>query len=118
MDRSAPSKRWFRYSLRTLFVVVTLIALGLGFEMKRIHNRHAMRAWLRDGNGWELTWEDYKSTPSQPSKTPGDPTMQIPRWRMWLGDEPMAQIGFEKSATPADRERVKRLFPEAMIWSD
>lgn len=115
MTQLSSQKRWFRYSLRSLFALVTIFALWLGWEVKFIHERQAIRAWLREGNGWEVTWEDYKNTPSPPGRAAGDPTMQIPIWRKWLGDEPIALLGFEPSATPADRARVKQLFPEAEI---
>ncbi len=32
----APKHRWFRFSLRTLFVLITALALWLGWEMKSI----------------------------------------------------------------------------------
>ena len=37
---SAPPRRWFSYSLRTLFVVVTAFCVWLGVQVKWIRDRH------------------------------------------------------------------------------
>jgi len=40
MTTSAPlRRRWFRYSLRTLFVLVTVFCVWLGVQVKWIHDR-------------------------------------------------------------------------------
>jgi hypothetical protein len=39
-----PKRRWFRYSLRTLFVVVTVIGCWLGYELNWIRERRAFIA--------------------------------------------------------------------------
>jgi hypothetical protein len=38
----APKRRWFSYSLRTLFVVVTVFACWLGYQLNWIRERHAL----------------------------------------------------------------------------
>ncbi len=38
----APKRRWFRFSLRTLFVVVTVFGIWLGYELNWIRERHAI----------------------------------------------------------------------------
>ncbi len=37
---NAPKRRWFAYSLRTLFVVVTVFGVWLGYELNWIRQRH------------------------------------------------------------------------------
>jgi len=41
----APRRRWFQYSLRTLFVLMTVVALWLAWELSFIRER---QAWLRE----------------------------------------------------------------------
>jgi hypothetical protein len=39
-------RRWFRYSLRMLFVVVTVLGVWLGVQVKWIRDRHEALEWL------------------------------------------------------------------------
>ncbi len=41
----APKRRWLRFSLRTLFVVVTVLGCWLGWDLKWVNDRQ--RALLR-----------------------------------------------------------------------
>ncbi len=41
MTTPTANRRWLRFSLRTLFVVVTVLCVWLGYELNWI--RHAMR---------------------------------------------------------------------------
>ena len=34
MTETKPKRRWFRFSLRTLFVLVTIIGVGAGYAIK------------------------------------------------------------------------------------
>ena len=38
----APNRRWFRFSLRTMFVVVTLVGCWLGNSLIWIKQRHEL----------------------------------------------------------------------------
>jgi hypothetical protein len=38
----APKGRWFRFSLRTLFVVVTVFGCWMGYEVNWIRQRRAL----------------------------------------------------------------------------
>jgi hypothetical protein len=40
----APKRRWFQFTLRTLFVVVTVLACWLGYAVSWIKQRHAFLA--------------------------------------------------------------------------
>jgi hypothetical protein len=40
----------------------------------------------------------------------------IPRWRKWLGDEPVTGIFEGDDWTDADRRNVRHLFPEAELF--
>ena len=41
---TAPKRRWFSYSLRTMFAVVTVLCVWLGYELKWIRQRRAIVA--------------------------------------------------------------------------
>src|SRR5262245_27202765 len=41
MGESRPKRRWFRFSLRTLFILIALIACWLAYSVHWIKQRHA-----------------------------------------------------------------------------
>ncbi len=110
------TRRSFRFSLRTTFLVVAVAGLFLAclaWQMDIVRQRRAALQNLTRGTGWFITAEEYQQIPSRP---PEDPVAgRVPIWRIWLGDEPIAQIGFEKSVSAIQRARVKMLFPEAYV---
>jgi hypothetical protein len=69
-------QRWFRFSLRALFVVMTVAAVWLGFAMQRIRERHqAIEAILNRGgtivfDGAEVQGEMQAGTAYLASSTP------------------------------------------------
>jgi len=44
MEDPRPNRRWFRFSLRTLLVATTIIAVWLGVQVKWIRDRHEILA--------------------------------------------------------------------------
>jgi hypothetical protein len=49
MTDAKPKRRWLRFSLRTLFVLVTIIGVGAGwvtYQLNWIRERHKWREWL------------------------------------------------------------------------
>jgi hypothetical protein len=117
-------KRRWQFSLRTMFLFVTLCALWLGWETSIVRERiHAIR-WLRAQCWTVVLASDVELSPS--------PT--IPFWRHFLGDEPVWMIltpgecccgtpgecccgpfPYSEDFFDADRARLARLFPEARI---
>ena len=49
-----PPRRSFRFALRTMFVVVTLICIWLGWQVSIVRHRRAMRAEL-EASGWRFS---------------------------------------------------------------
>jgi hypothetical protein len=48
MDANQPKpRRWFRFSLRTLFVLVTVLCVWLGDQLNWIGQRHDAMEWLK-----------------------------------------------------------------------
>src|SRR5438128_2274316 len=55
-----PTRRWFRFSLRTIFVVVTVLAIALGWNAHRLRERQKLLALIQSLP--ELGWA-YKVDP-------------------------------------------------------
>jgi hypothetical protein len=108
-----PKPRRLRFTLRTLLVVMAAVGVWLGWQLSIVRERQATRHWLSEGAGWFITATDYAQIPSPPAAEPT--ARQVPFWRLWLGDEPIAQIGFEPVVGKAERQHVKKLFPEAYV---
>lgn len=47
-----PKRRWFQYSLRTLFLLVTIFAIWLGFTVHRVNRQRDAVAAIREMGGW------------------------------------------------------------------
>jgi hypothetical protein len=119
MSTPTTPRRWFHYSLRTLFVVVTLFALWLGWELKFIRDRRSFLKSMDELRDAEMTQAATGLTVAFGGlgwTFQGAPAVdvRIPFWRRWRGDE--AQIGLilPRSSTDADMENAKRLFAEAI----
>jgi hypothetical protein len=99
-------RRWFRFSLRTMFVVVTLFALWLGWELNYVRERHATRKWIVDSGGVVILGTDQREI------APG--IVRIPFWRRWLGDYAVGMVVLKSDATPREIEGAKAIFPEVL----
>jgi hypothetical protein len=96
-DRRPPRRRRFRFGLRTLFFLVTLVAVWMGWSFNWIRQR---REFVRPGN--ELG--AVVSTGSV--RAPG---------LLWLFGEQGAQVVLLFTDNESDFERARRLFPEAHV---
>lgn len=115
-------RRWLRFSLRTLFVAVTVLALALWYPLHWIHQRHK----LLDDNFarmkqvgvpyWDIHGRFELLVRNPPARAP---------WLLRLfGEKPVDSVTMlyivEKPPRKVtwDMMRDKRLFPEADItWS-
>ena len=110
MSDAAPKRRWFRFSLRTLFVVVTVVGLlcWVLIQLAWIRDRHDELSRLR---------EDGVIVVAGP-----------PPWTIHIfGREGVSQFQFRRFSGESDlspiairlddhlRERLKREFPEAKV---
>ncbi len=103
-----PNHRWFRYSLRTLFIVVTVAGIWLFPKLKWIMDRNAAHAWI--GTQAEY-WDDMPvSQCAQPGK---DAPWQL---RMFgeSGVKVISVVAYP-SAADAKQQELERLFPEAHV---
>ena len=115
----APKRRWFSYSLRTLFVVVTVLGCWLGWSLNRIHQRSQALRWIGEHQGeWgsfdsppDATWEGLRW---MPPISENYSKYSITRWL--FRDIAVMFIGFPKgTVTVQDIEHLQGLFPEAFI---
>ena len=107
-------RRWIRstLSLRTLFVLITLVATWLGYHINCIHQRRAMQAWALkiEGSVIEINLSIAGLFESR----------YVPWYRRWLRDRALGLIVLPDDAhidgTPqSDDQRAVRLFPEAEV---
>lgn len=98
---TAPNRRWFRFSLRTLFAVVTVVAiaayvvtvLSMVRQRAQAHQVYPIRA-----------------TYTRPGDTKRPPFI----WRLF-GAETVHVVSLDPAGTNSDVENLKRLFPEAHV---
>ena len=104
---TTPQRRWFAYSLRTLFLVVTTFAVWLGYEWNWIRQRHS-----------------FSDTEAAPWVV--DPFLKDSPGLLGLFGEPgYAMIFVEMNSIDSDQmttedrsrcRRAKSLFPEALLY--
>ncbi|MGD9724293.1 MAG: hypothetical protein AB7O59_24070 [Pirellulales bacterium] len=111
MSELTPKRRWFRWSLRTLFVVVTAICVALGYQWNWIQQRHrALESGIVEAWG-------------QPDSTGAIRVAEAPGILWLFGESGYPSLMFEvtdSSFRLSDTEslryaRMQRLFPEAVI---
>ncbi len=99
------TRRWFRFSLRSLLLVVTVAGIWLGWNVNVVQRRMATIAALRDA-GCEI--DDELTFPGM---SPPQPP-QIPLVRRLLGDRVVWGISFSPECSGELIERFDRQFPE------
>lgn len=98
-------RRAFAISLRTLFVVLTLFCLWLGYHVSAVRERHAVMKMLEARGGL------WRAPPNLMFPGP-----QLSMSRRLLGDVPLQKnffLGRNENFTDADLLRIWRAFPEA-----
>jgi hypothetical protein len=121
MAPASKIRRWFRFGLWAMFVLVTVVALWLAYEVRWMRAREAFIAdegAAREEHR-EATWWSVAV-----AVAPGQPPMQAPGMLALLGEQGYAGISFlaesptMRQLTDRDRQRLataRRLFPEAQI---
>ena len=117
---AAPRRRWFRFGLRTLLVIVTLTgtlyAAWLGWQERIVQERNELRAECE-----RIGWVFMPATIWGPA---GDE--EIPLIRQLLGDHSIKCVsvpgGFGSESEdeifpPALMDRIDKVFPESLCLS-
>src|SRR5262245_2494076 len=119
-----------RYSLRTLFVIVTALALFLGWQERIIQKRQQLCRRLEQQVGQR--YKPYNTLPVASASANNDieytlydfdihdavnpeDIKTIPWYRRLMGDQPRYLICLPPEATQAEEEEFKREFPEADV---
>lgn len=99
LEQARPNRRrWLRFSLRTLFVLVTLACIYLGYAA---NGKRQRRAFLDSHNVYPISQEEV-----------GTPT-NLPWSLRMIGEVGYYRIYFTEHSTPEDQATLERLFPEA-----
>ncbi len=94
-------RRWFRYSMRTLLVVVTLLCIWLGLVVSRAERQRRAVVVLRAVNA-NIFYDTPLSIPA------GEPANW--RWlRSWIGDDYFDDVTEVFMLQDADDELLRRV---------
>lgn len=107
-------RRWFTFSLRTLFILVTVFCVWLGWELNIVRQRSQAR---RDFEG-KFDFTTAEAYAAMYAGTPPDSVATISWPRRLLGDEAVQQVWYRPwsgGPTQEDITRVGEVFPEAMV---
>ena len=107
-----------RFSLRTLFVALTIAGIALGWlawQANIVRHREQMRAQIEAAGG-AIFFDsvDWMHSPDVRELRKGDYQLQVSAIRRWLGDRRIGFIGFNRQLTEADRQAIEA-FPEAQV---
>lgn len=103
----------FQFSLRTLMVAVTLLAVALGCIAPQVRVVWARNAWIdaHVKGVWGGSSLPHMLATGDRSKTPS-------ALRVWLGDYDQRLIEVPHKISQAELNEVTSLFPEATIYWD
>jgi hypothetical protein len=127
MDADPPKRkrRWFQFSLRTLLVVVTLVAVACAWPIHIVKHRKALLERIHAMHGSVFTLSDVASrggvtvqgvkSLDSPADPPLDGRTPITGPRKWLGDAAISLIRLPTAPTADEEAEIKGAFPEAAI---
>jgi hypothetical protein len=106
MVNVAPKRRWFRFSLRTLFVVVAVFAVWLGWNVRQIRTRDVLLKSIQS-RGATIYQTTYNGR---------EPSLRLPPLYYIIGCGPIGCVWLRDDRfTEDDVQAVKRTFPEAEV---
>ena len=122
MTETKPKRRWFRFSLRTLFIFVTIVCIWLGFQVSTVYHRKRLLSRLDPAVGRYPTFKTVMRRDEfgiGPAVLEGEFSMDgdyQPSWiRRALGDHFVSVILLPESMTPEEVRSYRDAFPESII---
>ena len=109
-------RRWFTFSLRTLFVVVTVGCVWLGYSLNWIQRRHAFMTAqeVARGRPGPLVHQGERTAPKMLCLFGENGYEKV---EVWLEGEAGVEDAVRLTANDHENIRVaRRLFPEADLW--
>src|SRR5258708_29393721 len=100
-ENPVPARRRFQFRLRKVFVVVTLLAVWMGWQAHIVRHRKEMLDWMI-ARQWAVVELGPDQSPS------------LPWHRRLMGDRELS-IVVTGHGTPEDQQEVQAAFPEARI---
>jgi hypothetical protein len=88
-----PTSRWFRFSLRTLLILVTALCLWLGWESSVVRARRNLLTQLRLNPAFTVTTAAEWAR-RYPTGFLGQQPKSVSFVRRCLGDEDIQEIGY------------------------
>jgi hypothetical protein len=115
-----PRRRWFQFGIGTMFVVVTVFAVFLGYHLNWIRQRHEFIAEQQRRSGSDVSVVD--------TNVSDDVTVPAPGLLALFGEHGVVQLGviIDSDGIPLDGplpvaadevriQRARKLFPEATL---
>jgi hypothetical protein len=99
-------RRRFQFSLRTLLIVVTLLASAAGYVGRQYEIVQNRRSFI----------DDHLNRYGNLEVDPSD-AVEVPWIRRLLGDEGVEKLGLDADSDKNERRRAAALFPEAQIMA-
>jgi hypothetical protein len=119
---AAPRRRWFRFSLRTLFVVVTVLGASLGWlvvQLKWIQDRHEALRWIVPGYERSRAAESGSQLPPMKGFAVSLTGSKVPWSLKIFGELGVERIEVDQEWLKPDArhslDELKLLFPEAAV---
>jgi hypothetical protein len=113
---TAPKRRWLRFSIRTMFVAFTVVAMWLGWNVHAVRQRQAKLAELQ-ADIFRVVVSTRAEHDALYPNISNEPMLQVSIVRRLLGDEPVYWINFLPlwGVSDAEFDATADLFPEARV---
>jgi hypothetical protein len=105
MDETKSKRRWSRFSLRTLFVLVTIVGVGAGWVAYQLNWMRQRHTFLAQHPGCE------PSSPMSPFRSKSGNPSNAPWSLRLLGETPRMFL----AVPDGDAAQARQLFPEAVV---